>query len=293
MLDKFLRYIAYEKRYSPHTLTSYQNDLTQFKNHLATTYQLEELQLADYTAIRSWIIHLSENKINPSSINRKIATLKSFYKFLLRTEVIAKNPTLRVKPLKTAQHTPTFVTEPLIHQLLDQVTFSDDFEGIRDQLILELLYGTGIRLNELIQLKESDFDLFQQCITVTGKGNKQRIIPVHASLVELLKNYQCKKNIHFSDNLNPVLVVTNEGKQTYPMLIYRIVRKYLGLITLDEKRSPHVLRHTFATHLLNKGADINAIKELLGHASLASTQVYTHNSLDRLKEIFNQSHPKA
>ena len=295
MVADFLQYVAFEKRHSPHTITSYRNDLEQFLAHIQANFQLENLLEADHNNIRSWIVSLSEAKILPISINRKIATLKSFYKFLLVKGHLQNIPTGRIKPLKVAKKTPQFIEESNLLQLFDNFVFSDDFEGTRDRLVMELLYGTGMREAELLTLKDKNIDFQNTQITVLGKGNKQRIIPITRSLSLLIADYQAKKIASNFQNitLNNSLIVTDKGETAYPMLIYRIVRKYLDMITTNDKRSPHVLRHTFATHLLNKGADLNAIKEILGHSSLSATQIYTHNSLEKLKATFQQAHPKA
>jgi len=243
--------------------------------------------------LRSWIVTLADQEMMPKTINRKIACLRSFYHFLQKKEVISKDPTLKIKALKVKKSLPVFVEEDNMIKLLDQIEFHDSFDGLRDKIVLELLYGTGIRLSELIGLKTSDVNLFQKTIKVLGKGNKERIIPIHDTFITLSKEYSNKKKSESFGNNNEFFVVTNNGEQTYPMFIYRLVKKYLDQITTVDKRSPHVLRHTFATHLLNKGADLNAIKDLLGHTSLAATQVYTHNSIDKLKAIFDQAHPKS
>jgi integrase/recombinase XerC len=295
MVDAFLSYIQFEKRYSDHTLSSYRNDLHQFSAYLSHTYQLNSPLEATYPIVRSWILVLVENKLDPRSVNRKIVCLRSYYKFLLKKGALKKDPTLKIKALKTKKTLPAFIEENKISTLLDGLTFSDDFEGLRDKLIIEILYGTGIRLSELIGLKENDINSFDHTLKVLGKGNKQRIIPVNKTLMNLINIYKDKKKRRdMKDGISEYLIVTNDGKKAYPMFIQRIVKKYLSLsgVTL-EKKSPHILRHTFATHLLNKGADLNAIKDLLGHSSLAATQVYTHNSIEKLKSIFDQAHPKS
>lgn len=310
MVNSFLQYLQYEKRYSQHTVAAYQLDISQFALYLSTTYELNQPELADYTMIRSWIVSMVEKRegskpMEARTVNRKIATLRTFYKFLLRKKAISQDPTVKVRALKTNRALPSFVEEHPINTLLDGIEFSPDFTGIRDRLIIEILYGTGIRLSELIHLKDSHISVYEQMIKVTGKRNKERIVPVHKSLLKLITTYQESKKATFGSNRSATgesaqpsssddfLIVTDKGEQSYPMMIQRIVKKYLDLITTIETRSPHVLRHTFATHLLNKGADLNAIKDLLGHTSLAATQVYTHNSIDKLKKIFEQAHPKA
>jgi integrase/recombinase XerC len=292
MISSFLQYIQYEKRCSPHTLTSYETDLQQFLLFLTNSYELPSPETASFAMIRSWIVSLVEEKKNATSINRKIATLRTYYKFLLKKNIISSDPMMKVKSLKLSKPLPQFVDEHSLNQLLDTFEFPDDFTGHRDRLVMELLYGTGIRLSEMIELQEKDINMHEGVIKVTGKRNKQRIIPVSKKLVVLISSCISEKAIQFGNGV-PYLIVTDSGDKIYPMMVYRIVKKYLDLATTIEKRSPHVLRHTFATHLLNKGADLNAIKDLLGHSSLAATQVYTHNSMEKLKNIFEQAHPKA
>jgi integrase/recombinase XerC len=226
-------------------------------------------------------------------VNRKIACLRSYYKFLLLNNCITKNPTLRIKPPKRAKRLPAFVPEGSFNTFLDSFPFEDTFEGVRDRLVLELLYGTGIRLAELIGVAEEDINMFAKTVKVTGKGNKERIVPINDSLFATLLVYLEKKKSQFPDNNTLKLLVTTKALPLYPKLVYRIVKKHISLVTTSENASPHVLRHSFATHLLNNGADLNAIKELLGHTSLAATQVYTHNSIEKLKSIFDKAHPKA
>ena len=292
-MKSFFNYIEFEKRYSKHTITSYKNDLTQFSAFLEKEYEISKLIEVGHPQIRHWIITLMENEMDPKTINRKIATLKSYYKFQLREGVISKNPTLKIIAPKVQKKLPVFVEESSMENLLDYFEFSNDFKGIRDRVVIELLYGTGMRLSELIEMKENNISIYDKTIKVLGKGNKERIIPVNPNLLETIKLYQqTKKDENFRNKVDQ-FVVKNDGEKVYPTFIYRMVKKYLGAVTTSEKKSPHVLRHTFATHLLNKGADLNAVKELLGHTSLAATQVYTHNSIDKLKKVFEQAHPKA
>lgn len=293
MIDSFLRYIRYERRYSVHTVNSYKTDLQQFQAFLTSFGQNIVVESANYQHIRSWVISLIEDGVNPNSVNRKIASLKSYFKFLLKRDEITIDPTQRLQPLKSGKKLPQFVQEKEIQQLLDQHEFSDSFKGARDRLILELLYGTGMRRAELIGLQESDVNLLKQQIKVLGKRNKERIIPLSKSLAALIDAYKGKKLEEFPELSSKSLLVTDKGKTCYPVFIHRIVVQYLGQYVSLEKRSPHILRHTFATHMLNKGADLNAVKDLLGHSSLAATQVYTHNSLEKLKRVFEQAHPKA
>lgn len=293
MVNSFLKYISFEKRYSQHTVKSYQNDLAQFHNFIQKKYKTEELSATSQLMIREWILSLIDDGISSRTVNRKIASLRSFFKFLLKRDLISENPTLKIRSLKTQKELPSFADENQFSVFLNSDFFEDSFEGRRDQLILELLYGTGIRLAELVSLKTSDINKSQSTIKVLGKRNKERVIPIASSLKELIENYIHEKNHEFSHDQSSHLIVNKNGCAAYPMLIYRAVKKHLKKVSSLEKKSPHALRHTFATHLLNKGADLNAVKDLLGHSSLAATQVYTHNSLDRLKSVFDQAHPKA
>jgi integrase/recombinase XerC len=293
MVSYFLQHIKYEKRLSHHTVTAYEGDMKQFSAFLLFQYELNEPEKADFQMIRSWIVSMAEEKMENRSINRKIATLRSYYNFLLRHKIIATDPMLKVKALKTDKNLPKYVEEKPMQNMLDNVEFSADFEGQRDKLVLELLYGTGMRLSELIGLKISDLNLYNNTLTVLGKRNKHRIIPINTALVIAIKEYIKTREDITQDTDNQYLIITDNGTQAYPMFVQRLVKKYLSLVTSLEQRSPHVLRHTFATHLLNRGADLNAIKDLLGHSSLAATQVYTHNSIEKLKKIFEQAHPKA
>jgi integrase/recombinase XerC len=293
MIDSFLKYLQFEKRVSAHTSLAYKNDLGQFSEFLKITFPDVAVESADYGAIRSWIISLVEEEIKATSINRKIASLKTFYKFLMRQEVIAKNPMQKIRVLKTQKRLPFFVKEGDMINLLDQVEFEDTFEGRRDRLMLEFFYATGMRLSELIHLKENQVNLHSRTIKVLGKRNKERVIPFPESIVSIIESYRKIRNRDVVMGTHGNLFVTDTGEPLYPMLVYRIVKKYLDVYTDSEKTSPHVLRHTFATHLLNKGAEINAVKDLLGHSSLAATQVYTHNSMEKIKKTFDQAHPKA
>ncbi len=292
MIDSFLNYLRFEKRFSPHTVLSYQNDLSQFDLYLKSSYE-EAPQSATYGMVRSWIVALSENQLDPRSINRKIASLRSYYKFLMRREIILKDPMTKIKVLKTKKKLPHFVKEQEMVTVLDQQDFEDTHEGWRERLVLELLYGTGIRLSELINLKENQINLSEQTIKVLGKRNKERVIPFSDSLVSIIGGYRLIRNKEVVVKEHGCLIVGDTGGKCYPMQVYRIVKKHLGKYSSVEKRSPHVLRHSYATHLLNKGAEINAVKDLLGHSSLAATQVYTHNSMEKLKKVFDQAHPKA
>jgi len=293
LLNSFLTYLSHEKRYSQHTISSYQADLLQFQEYVLQTFELDVLEIK-HTHVRSFMVDLMENKSSENTINRKISALRSFYKFLFKEGRITNNPMLLIKAPKIPKRLPIFVENQKLDKLLDSETFFDDsFSSKRDHLVIELLFGTGIRLAELIALKETDIDVFSNTIKVLGKRNKERIIPVNKQLMNQLNSFMELKKLQNFNNILPNLIVTNSGAAAYPKLIYRIVSSYLSLVSTNDKRSPHVLRHSYATSLLNAGADLNAIKELLGHASLAATQVYTHNSIERLKTIYKQAHPKA
>ena len=293
MIESFLKHLQFEKRLSRNTVIAYQNDLNQFQQFLQESLPPGDVVRADYTRVRSWIVKLMEAGVEPSSVNRKIACLRSFFRFLLAQEVIEKNPMTKIHVLKTRKRLPEFVKEEDMVNLLDNGAFGDNFEGQRDRLILEMFYGTGIRLSELIDLREKSIDLKNRVIKVLGKRNKERIIPFSSGLVSIISNYIAIRNREVEMKEHGHLFVRANGEPCYPMMIYKTVKKYLSRFNAIEKRSPHVLRHTYATHLLNKGAELNAVKDLLGHASLAATQVYTHNSMEKLKKVFEQAHPKA
>ena len=293
MLESFLKFLEFEKRSSIHTITSYGEDLRQLQAFLASAFEITDFTDVQHSHLRNWVIELMEDGISANSINRKIASVKSFYKFLKSREYLSTNPASRLKPLKTEKRLPAFVQENDLMQLLDgQAPDPDDVSSVRDHLILELFYGSGIRLSELIGLKNSDVNFYDNTIKVLGKRNKERIIPIPQSIVNNIRKYQDMAGKNFSENRER-LFLTDAGKPLYPMFVYRLVNKNLAQVSTLTKKSPHVLRHTFATHLLDKGADLNAVKDLLGHTSLAATQVYTHNSLEKLKSAFDQAHPKA
>jgi integrase/recombinase XerC len=292
-MDEFLDFLRFEKRLSSHTVTAYQTDLVQFAVFLQQEYELADLRQATHPLIRGWIVSLMNQSLDPRTVNRKVACLRSFYKFLLRTHQLDANPMLRVKAPKMAKKLPEFVPEEALNRLLNNFKFEDNFGGVRDQLILETLYGTGIRLSELLGITEADLDLNGSTVRVTGKGNKQRLVPLNPSLLLVLARYRAARLAEFGPS-GGMLLRTDKGQPLYEKLVYRTVKRYLSQIsTSAAHQHPHALRHAFATHLLGKGADLNAIKELLGHASLAATQVYTHLSVDRLKSVFDQAHPRA
>ena len=290
--ELFLNYLKYEKRYSQHTLTAYGNDLDQFNlfgKKLAEGFCIED---ADHHFIRQWIVSLLDNGISAKSVNRKISTLKTFYKFLMREELIEKNPTDKVTIPKMSKRLPVFVQEKEMNKLLDGRFFTEDFEGRRDKAVVSLFYGTGIRLSELVGLRISDLNLAEKMVKVNGKGNKERLVPYPFEISGILVEYLKLRNDIFPDTGN-FLFLTGSGEPAYNKLIYRIVKSQLSLVTTIEKKSPHILRHSYATHLLNHGADLNAIKELLGHANLAATQIYTHTTFEQLKKVYKQAHPRA
>lgn len=294
MIDSFINYLEFEKKASAHTVIAYQKDLLQFEEFVSLAFERTDITQSDHSEIRSWVIDLVENGLSTTSVNRKIATLRSFYKFLLRSRVISKDPTYKLKSLKNPKKLPEFLQESTITSVLEESEYESNFEGQRDKMIMEFLYLTGIRLSELTGLKWESIDLPEASVKVLGKRKKERIIPITKGLSQNIILYKKVFEERFSKVAqSDYFIVTNHGKPSYPMMIYRVVRHYLDLFAQTSKRSPHVLRHTFATHLLNKGADLNAVKDLLGHSSLAATQVYTHNSLEKLKAVFEQAHPKA
>lgn len=289
--ESFLSYLQYEKRYSEHTVLSYDCDLTQFFDFLSiNSEQLQEEEVC-FKDVRKWIVFLMNEGNSSRTVNRKLSTLKSFFKFLLRESKIDANPMDRVVGPRQGKKLPGFLAEHSM-QLLREIDFGGGFEGVRDQLVVELFYQTGMRLSELMKLKECNFDRGMSSVKVLGKRNKERIIPISKSLEKLLDEYVHVKQKTFDDG-GGFLFVTKKGVPVYEKLLYRIVVKHLSKITTMTKRSPHVLRHTFATHLLNNGADLNAVKELLGHSNLSATQIYTHTSFERLNNIYKQAHPRA
>jgi len=292
-MNAFLDFLRFERRYSAHTVTSYQTDLGQFAAYAKSAYDLADPAQATHPLIRGWVVELMGQNLDPRTVNRKVACLRSYYKFLLRAGRIAANPMLRIKAPKMAKKLPEFVPEEALNGLLNSFEFGNDFAGVRDQLVLEMLYGTGIRLSELMGVHADDVSLGASTVRVTGKGNKQRIVPLNPSLKLVIEHYQVCRAHAFGPVAGPLLL-TDKGEPMYEKFVYRTVKHYLGQITTSgAQQHPHALRHAFATHLLGKGADLNSIKELLGHASLAATQVYTHLSVDRLKSVFEQAHPRA
>ena len=292
MIELYLKYLEFEKRFSAHTISSYRIDLYQFKNFLLSDYEMKSLESVNHKIVRSWIINMSSQKLTPATINRKIASIKAFYKYLITREKIKNNPLKKIPSLKKERKLPKFIKEDEMIMMFDKSRFKNNILDMRNLLILELLYGTGIRLSELINLKINDFNIKKDQIKVLGKRNKERIIPVNKNIKLQIDKY-LKLRQNQNDNRCEFLITTSKFQKSYPMLIYRIVKENLLKIINSEKYNPHLLRHTFATHLVNKGANINAIKDLLGHSSLAATQIYTHNSIEKLKKTFRDSHPKA
>jgi integrase/recombinase XerC len=290
-VNSFLQYIKFEKRFSPNTVLAYQNDLEQFFTYQKQQYENEDPAAVSHSMIRSWIVSMIEQEISPRSVNRKLTALKTYYRFLLRRGDVKLNPMLKVQSPKSSKRLPVFVDKSKMELLFTDVDFGQGFEAERDRLILELFYATGMRLSELVGLTDQRIDLYNCTVKVLGKRNKERIIPFTDKLKELIRSYiEARKSIVSSA---PSFFVTDKGKAVYNKLIYRIVTARIGDVTTLDKKSPHVLRHTFATHMLNNGADINSVKELLGHANLSATQVYTHNTIEKLKEVYKQAHPRA
>ncbi len=290
--DLFLKYLQFEKRFSVNTIKSYKVDLSQFTDFVMDIGETQIHQAND-KVIRAWIVSLMEKNLSALSVNRKISTLKSYFKFLLREGYVNANPMDKISSPKASKKLPLFIEEKQINNLIDDYSFGDDFSGIRNKTIIEMFYNTGMRLAELINLKNLSVDLYNNTVKVLGKRNKERIIPFNSTFIGSLKEYIQFRDQEFNNLAHDYFFVTDKGNKLYEKFVYRIVNKYLTLVTTIEKKSPHILRHTFATHLLNRGADLNAIKELLGHANLSATQVYTHNTFKKLKTIYKQAHPRA
>ncbi|GAA4848268.1 tyrosine-type recombinase/integrase [Algivirga pacifica] len=289
MIHHFLTYIQYEKRLSKHTIKSYENDLKQLSEFLENHLSGLLPEKASYQDLRGWVLNLLEQEYSTASVNRKVACVRAFYKYLLKQKEITEDPTAKLRNLKMPKRVPSFVKEEEMQVSSVVETTTRTFAELRDQMVIELLYGTGIRLSELLDLKVTDYQVTQGTIKVTGKGMKQRIIPCNRILSEYFSIYLKERG----DLEHSYLIVTDKLAPAYPMLIQRIVKKHLLQVSQVEKKSPHVLRHTFATHMLHRGADLNDIKELLGHANLSATQVYTHHSLDQLKKSYKKAHPKS
>ena len=286
-IDNFINFLKFEKRYSKHTIIAYKSDLNQFTSYILLEYEIENILEVNHHIIRSWIAFLLDSDITSRSVNRKITSVKSFFKFLIQEELLDENPTRKILSPKSSNKLPVFLEESKMEDLFEKIDFHNSDHGERDRLILDVFYMTGIRLAELINLNISDINFENDSIKVIGKRNKERVIPLPPGLLIDLKKFTqkiCKSNLLFT---------CEKEKKLTPKKVYNIVHKYLSEVSSIKKKSPHVLRHTFATHMLNNGADINAIKEILGHSNLRATQVYTHNTIDRLKSIYKQAHPRA
>ena len=290
-IPHFIEYLNYEKNYSLYTIIAYKKDLESFQAFCIEEYDEEDISKLPYTIIRSWIVYLVDDGIANRSINRKVSSLKSYYNYLVKTKQIISNPLYKHKSLKVSKKVNVPFSQSEIIDVFKLLENARDFESVRDKLIIELMYTTGMRRSELIGLKTSSVDLLQNTVKVLGKRNKERQIPLLNSVTTTIRNYQEQRD-SIDSNVD-FLIITKKGKKMYPTLVYRIINEYFSRVSLKVKKSPHVIRHSFATHLLNEGADLNSVKELLGHSSLASTQVYTHNNLKELKKMYNHAHPRG
>jgi integrase/recombinase XerC len=293
ILQPFLNHLQFEKRYSQHTIVSYQTDLISFFDYLQVTYNGIELDQISHIYIRSWLASLKDTAMAAKTINRKISSLRSFFKYAVKIGLLEKTPMTKIIAPKNEKRLPNFVSENDIGTLINDLSFGDSWNAKTEKLLLLLFYNTGMRLTELINLKDVGVNFSSHTIKVLGKGNKERVIPISKEMAEVMKEYVENKVNLFPANRPQELLINEKKKKLATRTVYSIVQKYLSLVTTINKRSPHVMRHTFATHLMNNGADLNAVKELLGHSSLASTQVYTHNTIDKLKKVYKQAHPKA
>ncbi len=291
-VDEFLEYLKNEKRSSKHTVQAYNTDLNQFAKFCREVFQIEQPEQVNHQIIRRWMLSLMNESISNRSILRKLSALKAFFKYLVRQNIIKTNPLNKITSPKVSKRLPSFVKEEKMNQLLDEVPFDSNFEGIRNRLIIEMFYFTGIRLSELVNLTDGSVDLDQKTIKVLGKRSKERIIPLTDEFCTRILEYKKVRNQEIGMVENNYFFCTSKGKKIYDRLVQRVVYAFLTMISA-EKKNPHVLRHTFATHMLNKGADLNAIKELLGHANLSATQIYTHNTIEKLYKIYKLAHPRA
>ena len=292
-LSEFISYLTLEKKYSAHTVKAYQNDILEFKNFCESNYEIEDIDTVEYVLIRHWIVELSEKQIDNRTINRKISSLKAYFKFLQKIDVTTVSPLSMHRALKTAKKIEIPFSELEMEKVLSEIEYADDFEGVRDELLIHVLYVTGMRRAEVISLKVSDVDFANMTIKVLGKRNKERLVPMLLETKEKFKIYLDYRKGLKEINDGSYMFLTLSGNKIYETLVYRLIKKYFREVSSKVKTSPHILRHTFATHLLNKGADLNAVKELLGHSSLASTQVYTHNSIAELKKVHAKAHPRG
>ncbi|HRP56391.1 tyrosine-type recombinase/integrase [Agriterribacter sp.] len=292
-MQSFIDYLCFEKRYSRHTIVAYRKDLDQFFGYLNNNNPCDNLSEISSFYIRSWLAELMKHKQTAKTVNRKISTLKAFFKYHLKTGLLQTTPMTTIVAPRISKKLPVFVEQKHTETLFNHVTFPEGWNGYTERMILELLYATGMRLSELINISESQVDVSQQNLKVLGKGNKERIIPLNAPITDSIARYMQEKRAQHKTFDTNFLLVNGKGKKLYPKYVYLVVKKYLSLVTTVQKKSPHILRHTFATHLTNEGADLNAVKELLGHSTLAATQVYTHNTIEKLKEVYKKAHPKA
>lgn len=293
MLASFLKYLRVEKGYSAHTVRSYGDDVMQFFTYCGLDPEKDHPNRVTHRQVRYWLSNIISQGFTPRTANRKLSSLRAYYKYLLREGVVSINPLSRIVPPKSGKRLPSFVGVTEMNHLFESDQFPDDYSGVRNRLVIGLFYFTGIRLSELVGITTDRIDFASQTIKVVGKGNKERILPIHPELLALINTYiKCRDEVNLN-KLEKTLFLTEKGKPIYPKLVYRIVTENLSKVTTLEKKSPHVLRHTFATHLLNNGAELNAIKDLLGHANLSATQVYTHSSFEKLKKVYKQAHPRA
>lgn len=292
-IELFLNFIRFEKRYSEHTAVSYENDLGQFARYMEEQFEQPDLRKTKHLHVRSWIVALMEENLSPKSINRKISTLRSFFNFMRKKQKIEVSPMQKIIAPKVGKRLPKHLTEENMIDLHEEIDMEQSFTSVRNRLIIQLFYNTGIRRSELIELTEANTDTRNHYIKVLGKGNKERQIPIPSSLSQQIEQYRALKTAEFETIEADTLIVTDKGKKLYPRFVYNIVQRFIAKVSTIDQKSPHVLRHTFATHLINNGAELNAIKELLGHANLSATQIYTHNSISRLKDIYKKAHPSS
>ena len=292
-MEPFLNSLKFEKRYSLHTIRAYQDDLIQFFDYLQFQFGETEITAISSSFVRSWLASLKDARLTAKSIGRKLSTLKSFFKYQMRMGILVATPVVNVVAPKISKRLPAYVEQGEMATLLKDIEFPDDWNGKTDRLLVSIFYNTGMRLSELVNLKENHVDIHGKTVKVLGKGNKERIIPVSPELINSIQAYQSEKRREFPEADAVYLMINKKGRKLYPKYVYRVVNKYLKEVTTIHKKSPHILRHTFATHLMNNGADLNSVKELLGHSSLAATQVYTHNTIEKLKDIHKKAHPKS
>ena len=293
MIKSFINYLTFEKRYSDHTIVSYKNDIEQFYIYIREKYSISLETEINHYMMRSWLVNLMQNGLIAKSVNRKFSSLRTYFFFLRREGVVITNPTKKVIPPKIGKRLPSIIQKHEIERLLDDLIFPENFSGYRDKIILNILYNTGMRRAELINMEDTDLDIFSKTLRVIGKGNKERIIPMTNDLILELKTYINIRNEYFESEVFEKLVVTNKGNKMYPKFVYNVVVKYLSMVSSSKRKSPHILRHSIATHLADENVDLNSIKTLLGHSNLSATQIYTHNSVEKLKKAYLKAHPKA